>query len=253
MIQVDLPSHSLRVESLGQGVPHWLCLHGLVDRLEIWDRIADSLAERGRVVRYDQRGHGESTAPVGPYAREDMAADAIAVLDACEIERGILVGHSMGGIVAMTAALAHPDRVAGLVLIGTASRCNEQVAGWYERIARAGEKEGNAGLARAIYGKRSTKAILGDPLGIAGVTRTLKSLYDDPLTPRLSAIRCPVLLLVGEQDPMGPRASQIIAEALPDATLRVIPECGHWIHVDEPGVTIDAIDAWLGAHPHSLR
>jgi pimeloyl-ACP methyl ester carboxylesterase len=253
MSEVELSSHTLHVDSAGAGAPTWLCLHGLVDRLEIWDGVADPLAERGRMIRYDQRGHGRSTAPPGPYTREDMASDLVAVLDAAEIDRAVLVGHSMGGIVAMTAALAHPDRVAGLVLIGTASRCNEKVAGWYERIARSGEQDGNPGLARSIYGEKSAKRIVGDAAGIAGVTRTLKSLYEDPLTPKLPAIACPVLLLVGEKDPMGPRASEIIAEVLPDATLRVIPGCGHWIHVEEPGVTIEAIDAWLEAHAETLR
>jgi len=66
-------------------------------------------------------------------------------------------------------------------------------------------------------------AVRGDARGIARVTRTLASLYSEPLTDRLGALRCPVRLLVGEKDPMGPRASAIIAEAVPDATLEVVP------------------------------
>ena len=158
------------------------------------------------------------------------------------------MGHSLGGIVAMTAALAHPHRVAGLVLIGTASRCNEKVAGWYERIARAGERDGTAGLARAIYGEKANREIAGDARGIAHVSRTLVSLYDDPLTPRLAALGCPTLLLVGEKDPMGPKASRIIAEQAPGATLRVVPDHGHWLHVEAPGRVLDALDAWLSEH-----
>ena len=76
------------------------------------------------------------------------------------------MGHSMGGIISMTTALAYPKQVAGLVLIGTASQCNEKTAGWYERIALAGEKDGNAGLARAIYGEKSKKVVIqGDAKG----------------------------------------------------------------------------------------
>ena len=244
MQRVDIGGAELRVSDSNHGSPTLLCLHGLVDTLEIWDRVAGGLGERGRVIRYDQRGHGESGAPAGPYAREDLASDAIRVLDACAAERAVLVGHSMGGIVSMTAALAHPDRVAGLVLIGTASQCSEKVAGWYERIALAGESDGTAGLAKTIYGEKSRKQVTGDGPGIAHVTRTLKSLFDDPLTPKLSAIACPVLLLVGEKDPMGPKASEIIASKLPDAELTVVPGCGHWIHVEEPDVTLRAYDRW---------
>jgi len=244
MRRVDVGGHALRVETRGEGPPHFLLLHGLVDTLEIWDAVVPGLADWSEVLRLDQRGHGESTAPQGPYARVDLARDATAVLDAQGIERAVWVGHSMGGIVSMAAALAFPERVAGLVLIGTASRCNERTAGWYEQIATAGERDGNAGLARAIHGKDAHREVRGDAAGIASVTRMLKSLYDDPLTPRLSEISCPVRLLVGENDPMGPRASAIIQQALPDATLEVVPDCGHWIHVKAPEVLLRACEAW---------
>lgn len=242
---VDVGGHRLRLSVAGNGPPDFLCLHGLVDRIEIWDRLARPLSERGRVACIDQRGHGESEAPPGPYRREDLASDVSAAIRELEAEKIVLVGHSMGGIVSMTTALTHPQQVAGLVLIGTASQCNEKTAGWYERIARAGEKDGNAGLARAIYGGKSKKVIKGDARGIAEVTRTLKSLYEDPLTPKLSAVTCPVLLIVGDNDPMGPKASSIIAARFPDAELVTVADCGHWVHVDEPEAVLDAIDRFL--------
>ena len=244
MQRLDLGGHALRVEARGAGSPSFVLLHGLVDTLEIWDRLIDPLAQRGRVVRLDQRAHGESEAPPGPYTREDLAADVVAVLDRLEIERAVLVGHSMGGIVAMTTALAHPERVDALVLLGTASQCSERIADWYERIARAGESEGNEGLARIIYGKHTRKRVQGDPAGIARVTRTLKSLHADPLTPKLAALSCPSLLLVGERDPIGPKASEIIRQNLREATFRVLPEQGHWLHVDAPEAVLEALDLW---------
>ena len=163
---LDVGGHSLRLSVSGSGPPNFLCLHGLVDRLEIWDRIAGPLSERGRFARVDQRGHGESQAPAGPCRREDLAADVCAVMRALDAPNHVLVGHSMGGIVAMSAALAEPARVAGLVLVGTASQCNAKIAAWYERIAVAGEEGGLEGLARAIYGERSRKHIEGDARGI---------------------------------------------------------------------------------------
>ncbi len=242
---VDVGGHRLRVAVSGDGEPTFVCLHGLVDSLAIWDRVAGPLAGRGRVVRVDQRGHGGSEAPAGPYRREDLAADVAALIRALDLERAVLVGHSMGGIVAMATALAHPERVAGLVLIGTASQCNEKTAGWYERIAQAGEREGLAGLVRSIYGPDSRKTLDGDAKGIAAVTRVLKSLHEAPLTPRLAEIRCPALLVVGDRDPMGPKASSILADALPGAQLVTVPDCGHWVHVAKPEVVLEAIDGFL--------
>jgi len=250
--EIDLGTHVLRVADHafrgtadGRGDPPFVCLHGLVDTLEIWDRLSGPLAERRRTLRLDQRGHGESGAPAGPYRREDLAADVVGLLDALGIERAVLVGHSMGGIISMTTAVAYPERVAGMVLLGTASRCNERTAQWYERIAQAGETDGCPGLARAIYGDKSKRRVTGDAKAIAAVTRTLASLYTDPLTPKLESLDCPVLLLVGEKDPMGPKASEIIAGALPDAKLQVLPGCGHWIHVEASDAVSDAIADWI--------
>ena len=252
-IRADVGGHQLRVETAGSGPPTFVCLHGLVDTLRIWDPLAGPLAERGRCVRFDQRGHGDSDAPPGPYTREDLVADVVVLLDRPEVGRAILVGHSMGGIVSMATALAAPERVAGLVLLGTASRCSERVAGWYERIARAGETAGTLGLARAIYGEGSKREVTGDAQGIAHVTRTLKSLYSDPLTPKLGALQCPVLLGVGEKDPMGPRASEIIRDQVPQAELRVLAGRGHWTHVEAPEEVLAGIDPWLERHGLSAR
>jgi pimeloyl-ACP methyl ester carboxylesterase len=168
--KIDAGGHALRVVRVGSGPPVFLCLHGLVDTLEIWDRVSPGLEARGGVVRYDQRAHGESEAPAGPYGREDLAA---------------------------------------------------------------------------VYGERSRRQVSGDAQGIAHVTRMLKSLHTDPLTPKLAAVHCPTLLIVGEDDPMGPRASEIIASALPDATLRVLPGRGHWTHVEAAEDVLAALDPWL--------
>ena len=104
---------------------------------------------------------------------------------------------------------------------------------------------GIEGLRRAIFGKSSPRSITGDAIGLAHVTRCLKSLHDDPLTPKLGAIRCPVLVLVGDKDPMGAGASVLIRRALADADLEVIPGRGHWLHVDCPDVVLAAIDRYL--------
>jgi pimeloyl-ACP methyl ester carboxylesterase len=242
-----MDGHRINILSHGAGERHFTCLHGLVDTLDIWKRLAPALESRGRVTRIDQRGHGASGAPQGPYSRAQLAADVVGVLDAEGIGQTILVGHSMGGIVAMETALAYPDRIAGLVLIGTTSECREKVAGWYERIALAGERDGNAGLARAIYGEKSNKQVIGDAQGIAHVTRMLKSLFDDPLTPKLGDIRCPALMTVGEKDPMGPKASEIVYDAMPDgrAELLRVPDKGHWLQLEAVEPVVAALDAWL--------
>lgn len=247
-MRLDVGGFALRAAASGvDPPPAFACLHGLVDTLEIWDAVAPALSARGRLVRFDQRGHGESDAPPGAYGRDDLGRDCAAVLERSAMDRAILVGHSMGGVVAMATALRFPERVAGLVLIATTSQASERVAAWYERIARAGEADGVDGIRRAIHGEGSARPITGDARGIARVTRMLASLHPDPLTPRLREIASPALVLVGEKDPMGTKASEILARELPCAKLEVVPGCGHWVHVDAPDAMIASLDTWLAA------
>jgi pimeloyl-ACP methyl ester carboxylesterase len=139
--------------------------------------------------------------------------------------------------------------VVALVLVGTTSRVSERVAGWYERIARAGEREGLEGIRRAIGADGSRRPRAGDAPGIARMTRVLAQLCADPLTPRLREIMCPALVLVGEKDPMGAKASETLARELGSGTLEVVPGCGHWVHVDAPAAFVASLDGWLGGRP----
>jgi len=245
MRRIAVGGHALAIDEHGEGEIAFVCLHGLADGRAVWNGIAKGLAPHGRIVTVDQRGHGDSDSPTGPYRREDLAADVAALLDRLDLDRAVLVGHSMGGIVAMEATVAFPDRVAGLVLIGTASQCNERAAKWYEEIALAAERDGRDGIRRAIFGASSVREIHGDPTALAHVTRCLESLFHDPLTPRLVDLRCPALLLVGSRDPMGAAASAIIARTIPGATLEVLPDHGHWPHVEAPDLVIGAIGRFL--------
>src|SRR5947208_11650645 len=90
---VDVGGHALRIETRGAGPPYFVCLHGLADTLSIWSRLAPGLADRGQVVLVDQRAHGGSDAPPGPYRREDLATDVRGLLDRLAIDGAVLIGH----------------------------------------------------------------------------------------------------------------------------------------------------------------
>ena len=251
-MRLDAGGFRLRAVASGAAPPVFACLHGLTDTLEVWDALLPSLEARGRVVRFDQRGHGASDAPPGPWTREALAADLVRVLDAFGVERAILLGHSMGGVVALEAGLRHPERVAGLVLLATTGRVSGKVAAWYGRIAEAGEREGLDGIRRAIHGEGG-RPLRGDARGLASATRMLASLHEDPLEPRLAALRRPALVAVGGSDPMGVAPSRRLAEALPDARLEVVPGCGHWLQRDAVTQLASALDRWLEARGAALE
>src|SRR5262245_62118618 len=92
-LTIDLGTHKLRVGWSGAGERVFVCLHGLPDTLAIWDELASRLEPLGRVVRFDQRGHGDSTAPRGACSRDDLAADLIALMDRLAIARAVWIGH----------------------------------------------------------------------------------------------------------------------------------------------------------------
>src|SRR5205814_6195516 len=109
---------NIRWESQGSGAPV-LLLQGLGYTREGWGPLRERLAHRFRVLSYDNRGIGESEIPPGPYTVDELAGDALQVLDEAGVQRAHVIGASLGGMVAQLVAAEHPDRVHRLVLVGT--------------------------------------------------------------------------------------------------------------------------------------
>lgn len=112
-LDVDVPGATLAAEAGGDGPPVLLLHAGVADR-RVWRPLAPHLAEDHRLISYDRRGFGDTTASAADF---DPVADLLAVLDAFDVERATLVGNSMGGTLAIDATLAHPDRVDALVVM----------------------------------------------------------------------------------------------------------------------------------------
>ena len=111
---VDVPGGKLYYDAIGEGQPLVMIHDGLLHR-KTWDYQFAKFQKYHRVIRYDRRGYGESSAPEGPYSNED---DLLRVLDRFGLERAVLMGMSSGGGLAIDFALAHPERVKSLVLVG---------------------------------------------------------------------------------------------------------------------------------------
>src|SRR5690348_2302714 len=99
-------------QQAGEG-PDVVLIHGVTGDLSIWF-LCQAMGQLGRsfrVTAYDLRGHGYSDVPGSGYTSADQAVDAMAIMDALDIDRAMLVGHSFGGVIAMHAAVLHPDRI----------------------------------------------------------------------------------------------------------------------------------------------
>ncbi len=215
------------------GAPVVAFVHGIASSLEAWQGQAERLSDRFRVLRYDLRAHGETTAARSEVSRSDLAADLAGLLDALSIERAAVVGHSAGGVIAMQTAVDFPERVAALGLVGTASECNDKTAAWYTKCIEVGRAKGGEAIMKAMAMKPGS-APVPDGEGAGCVIAAMRTLNTDPLTERLKALCVPTWIIVGEKDFLGVGGSVILSRAIPGSELTIVPERGHGIYLEDP-------------------
>lgn len=222
-------------EVTGSGPLTVVLTHGLAGSGETWRGIVERLAPRYRVVTWDLRGHGRSAAPQGPYTIPDLAADLVTVLDGAGIDRAVVLGHSAGGVVALQFALDHPRRTAALVLVGTASECNQRAHDFYQDLARRAAERGMAATHKQLGLTAATEpSIAAEPIAFGHVARAMAGLHQQPLTPRLGALDAPTFICVGDKDFLGVGGSVILSRNIKGARLEIVPGRGHGIFLEDP-------------------
>ena len=241
---------------VGRGDPVVL-VHGLGDDHRAWRRVVAPLMLSRRVVLYDLRGHGGSPLGDADGSLAQLGADLVQVLDDAQIERATIAGFSLGGTIAMRAAIDAPERVAALALVGTSSRVNKAARGWYEERAAMVERDDPElrktldGDTEDVYrnrpeeieaGLRIRRESTADPRGFANACLAMASLNERPLDDELGAIALPTVIVAGDADQhCPPRASEIIAEKIPGATMQVLEDTGHPLPVERPDEVAEAI------------
>jgi pimeloyl-ACP methyl ester carboxylesterase len=173
----------------GRGQPVVL-LHGLASTARIWDFVAPLLADAGRVIALDQRGHGGSDRSETGYSFAEVTADLVGVLDALGFARPVMVGHSWGASVAVSFAVAHPDRAVGIALVdgGTMSRASRPGITW-EEFERMMAPPRLAGTPRTRLLERMRSGDLRDiwsPAVEEAIMAGFEVFPDDTIAPRLS-------------------------------------------------------------------
>jgi 3-oxoadipate enol-lactonase/4-carboxymuconolactone decarboxylase len=208
----------------------------------MWDAQADAFTDEFRVLRYDHRGHGGSPAPPGPYTVDELAADALALLDELGIERVTFVGLSLGGAVGMTLALRAPERIERLALCCTSRRFGPSET-WAERAAtvRAEGVEAVADAALERWLTPEAPAELRERLRATlvsipaeGYASCAEAIGGHDLRGQLAAIDVPALVVAGDGDPASPPEELAeIAEEIPGARLHVIEQARHLAVVEQ--------------------
>lgn len=211
------------------------------------------------VVSYDVRGFGTSPVGAGIGSVGQFADDLAQILSAQSTGAVWLLGFSMGGVIAQRFALDFPGLVKGLILLASSCTVGRPgIAFFNSRIEQATDSGLEAiksitmadasgcfsiGDEQLIeeYRQLRTEAVR-DVDGYLNACRAMLRLADEPMLPELGAIDCPSLVLTGERDPYcPPRASEMIATAIPGAELMVIPDAGHCMHWELPEKTNELI------------
>lgn len=197
--------------------------------LSLWEPQLPAFAERFRVVRYDSRGHGNSSAPEGPYSMSELADDVVGLLDALDVPTAHFVGISIGGLTGLYLALAHRNRLDKLVVANTAAKIGTPDA-WHNR-ATVVRDAGVASIASGVVEKwltpdyyaahPQTVEALENMLSRSddnGYAATCLALPDADLREQLTHIAVPTLAIGASQDlPTPPADTRYIAERVPGA------------------------------------
>jgi 3-oxoadipate enol-lactonase len=243
-----------------EGEGPWLTMsHSLASNLTMWDDQAKLLSSRFKVLRYDTRGHGGSSAPEGPYTMDELADDAKALFDALGIKETHWVGLSMGGMIGETFALKYPGVFKSMVLADTTARRPPNADQmWGERVKIA-QEQGMQPLVESTLGRwftqpfRESRKDVMERIGghirstpVAGFVGCCQAISRIDVLDRLREIKCPALVIVGDQDHgTPPEMARAIQQNLPGSKLVVIPSAAHLSNVEQPKAFDDAIVSFL--------
>lgn len=257
------PGGPLAVWEWPGGEPPALLLHGIGNYGRVWDFVAEAVDGRLRLVAPDARAHGDSAAPETGYAPEDFVADAIAVMDDRDLDRPVVVGHSMGGAHAMVLAALHPERVRALVLVDVGpeigreggDRARRLSAGRPDRFADdaaalAYLRETSPGYSDAVYANRIAHAFARDAGGLTwrSTKDALLKILSGPdrradAWRALGSFTMPVLIVRGTRsETLRAETYARMLETIPNATGLEL-DAGHNVQLDRPRELADAIVA----------
>ena len=251
---------SIHFEEKGSG-PCVLLAHSYLCSGEMWAAQAESLSSSWRTVNVDLRGHGRSSVAPPGLTIYDLVDDHLAVLDELGIERAVWAGLSIGGMIALRAALVAPERVSALILADTSAASEPALPVLRYKAMGMGTRVAGIDLflnriMTIMFGsttRRRNPELVAEwrqrigSVHVPSVLNLMKPLFGrDSLLERLDEIRVPALVLVGEEDRAQPPArSRELAAGLPNAELVMVPEAGHLAALEQPEVVSETMRDFL--------
>ena len=262
-MHVDVPAFLVRGNA-HVGAPLLVFLHGIGGGKSVFSAQLEHFGARGyRAASWDMPGYGES-ATIDPYTMDAAAASLARMLDALDSPRAVIIGHSLGGMVAQSFAANYPARTAALVLSGTSPAFGKADGGWQQAFLASRLAPVDAGTPMSAIAASIVPAMLGDepdPIGRDAALRAMSAV--PPATYRsalhalvafdrradLPNIACPTLVLAGARDGNAPPSMmRRMCDKIAHAQYVEMQGVGHLANMERPAVFNAAIDAFLTQH-----
>ncbi|MEJ0011185.1 MAG: alpha/beta fold hydrolase [Bauldia sp.] len=240
------------------GAPWVVLSNSLATNLSLWESLAAALRGRYRVFRYDQRGHGLSTASPPPYSLPLLVEDVVHLMDQAGIERANFVGISMGGATGWGLAHHHHERLISLTVCDSALAASS-AAEWEKRLAIV-RSEGLGALVEPTLARWFTsQSIAQETDAVRQVRKMIRTTSQEGFigcvmalqtysySEGVEALRLPVLLVAGSQDGLRPKTMAEDARRIIGARLAVIPNAGHLSNIENPAEFNRVVGSFLDA------
>jgi pimeloyl-ACP methyl ester carboxylesterase len=250
MPHVERNGASLYYEQHGEGPPVLLS-HGFSAASPMWAEQIPALSQAFRLITWDMRGHGQTTAPddANKYSEAETIADMAAVLDACGADTAVIGGLSLGGYMSLAFYRQHPERTRALMLFDTGpgfrnpdarTQWNQRAEEWATTI----ETLGLGALAR-LGTDEMQRDWHTNAQALAHAARGMLAQFNADVLESLPNIHVPTLILVGENDEPFLAPAEYMAKKIPNAKKIVIPDAGHAANMHNPNAFNSAVLAFL--------
>ncbi|MBI2316186.1 MAG: 3-oxoadipate enol-lactonase [Betaproteobacteria bacterium] len=261
---MKIRTNGIEINYSVEGSGPWVVMsHSVACNLRMWDPQAALLAKSCTVLRYDTRGHGESSAPEGEYTLEALADDLKGMLDGLGVKTCRFIGLSMGGMIGQTFALRYPGVFSAMVLADTCGRYSSDVWPMWEARIKTAREKGMEPLVEPTLSRWFTEPFRASRRDatdrIAAMIRStpvpgfVGCCYAIPrinLTHRLKEVACPTLVVLGDQDQATPlEAAREIQAAIPGSQLVTIPQAAHLSNVEQPEAFNAALTSFFAKLP----
>lgn len=257
-VQGDGATFNCRIEGV-DGAPWVTLVHGIATDLSLWDEFAVGLSPQYRILRFDVRGHGASSASEGDYTLKLLARDVICILDALDIRNTHFVGLSMGGMIGLGLTLDHAARLLSATICDARANATDDYRDAWSKRIQSVRQNGIDAIVESTVTRWFTPAFQANEpdrmnwmrsmirrTSVAGYAGCGAALKDLDYGSRLHEIRVPIFYVVGSDDQGAPASVMWdMHKTTPDSHFVEIPDAGHISNVEQPSLFNAAVAGFL--------